>query len=588
MVLSLALEDSELLALRDRKETGMFVGKGKWLAAGMLIVVMALSSCGISAGSPAGSEIGKGGSPEAPEPEKTREELQAERDQLELERREELGVFYVPLPSLDQDPEPKTVTAKALYMTANVAGMNFSEEDIAYYADYVRAVSGQSGKAADESRMADINKLEKILGICESTEINALVIDIKNDHGLVAWESDIPYVDEIGSNWTTVIKDPEKLMAYLKDKGIYTIARIVAFKDPYYPSVRGEHAIQLKAGGVYLDKRGVAWVNPFDETVWKYVVAVSKEAALRGFDEIQYDYVRFPEGAAYYNPITEFPGREGRDKDQGIEDFLKFARKELEPYPVHLSADVFGVITRSWDDKPDDIGQTWRLIANQVEYICPMIYPSHYGPNLYGFTVPDQHPYEVVRYALLEAIERNAAQQNPGIIRPWYQAFTASWVRGYIPYDAKAISDQIIAGAELGIEEYILWNASNQYDPMSLFYQDRVKKTIREPGKDLVGRTPKDALTLYLEGEKRNKTSQVYLLTPMEDRPAEFDDFLKEWEALGLNLSSYEILGITEGTEGAWKARVRVTTTSTQGDAESKEVHYDILPEKGVFKIRRP
>lgn len=566
----------------------MFVGKGKWVAATLMVVILLLSGCGISTGSQAESGIGKGGNPEAPEPEKTREELQEERDQLEKERREELGVFYVPLPPFDENPEPKTVTAKALYVTANVAGMNFSEEDIAYYADYVRAVSGQSGKPADESRMADINKLEKILGMCESTEINALVIDIKNDHGLVAWDSDIPFIDEIGSNWITVIKDPEKLMSYLKSKGIYTIARIVAFKDPYFPTVRGEHAIQLKAGGVYLDKRGVAWVNPFDETVWKYVVAVSQEAALRGFDEIQYDYVRFPEGAAYYNSITEFPGREGRDKDQGIEDFLKFARKELEPYPVHLSADVFGVITRSWDDKPDDIGQTWRLIANQVEYTCPMIYPSHYGPNLYGFPVPDQHPYEVVRYALLEAIERNAAQQNPGIIRPWYQAFTASWIQGHIPYDAKAVSDQIVAGAELGIEEYILWNASNHYDPMSLFYQERINKNPQNPSGDAVGRNPKEALTLYLESEKRNKNSQVYLLTPMKDRPADFDDFVRESEPLHLKLNSYEILGILEGESGVYEARVNASYSSDQGKAELTGATYRILSEKGVFKIQRP
>lgn len=566
----------------------MFLIKKRWLIAGALLIVMVFSGCTPGPGaSQAGTEIGKGGEGNSALPEKTQEELQAERDQLELERKEELGAFYVPLPTLDQEMETKIVTAKALYVTANVAGMNYQEEDIAYYADYVRAISGQSGKAPDDSRMADINKLEKILGMCESTEINALVIDIKNDHGLVAWDSDIPYVDEIGSNWTTVIKDPENLMAYLKEKEIYTIARIVAFKDPYFPTVREEHAIQLKEGGVYRDKRGVAWVNPFDETVWKYVVAVSQEAALRGFDEIQYDYVRFPEGAAYYNPITDFPGRNGRDKDQGIEDFLKFARKELEPYPVHLSADVFGVITRSWDDKPDDIGQTWRLMANQVEYICPMIYPSHYGPNLYGFPVPDQHPYEVVRYALLEAIERNAAQQNPARIRPWYQAFTASWIRGHIPYDAKAVSDQIVAGAELGIEEYILWNASNHYDPMSLFYQERVKNN-PNPSRDQAGRTPKEALALYLEAEKRNKTSQVYLLTPMTDRPADFDEFYQETEALQLRLHSYEIHAITEKEDGTTEARVDALYTSARGTAEIKGGVYRILSEKGVFKIQGP
>ncbi|MEL7657457.1 MAG: putative glycoside hydrolase, partial [Bacillota bacterium] len=303
--------------------------------------------------------------------------------------------------------------------------------------------------------MSEINKLEKALGICEATEINALVIDIKNDDGVVAWNSNIDIINQIKSNSSAPFKNYEKLMNYLKEKNIYPIARIVAFKDPYFAEVKSDHAIQLKSGGIYKDYSGKMWVNPFDDYVWKYVLAISKEAALRGFQEIQYDYVRFPDDAKTYNPITEFPGRNGRDKDEGIEDFLKYAKSELEPYHVYMSADVFGIITHSWDDKPEDIGQTWRKIANQADYICPMIYPSHYGPGLYGFNVPDQHPYEIVRLSLLEAIERNAAEKNPGIIRPWIQGFSAPWVKGHIDYDAKTISVQLAASMELGIDEYI-------------------------------------------------------------------------------------------------------------------------------------
>lgn len=508
-----------------------------------------------------------------------------EREQLEAQRKAEMGEFYVPLPALGQEPSLETVKAKALYLTANVAGFDFSEEDITYYADYIRAIRGEPGKAADTARMADINKLEKALGICEATEINALVIDIKNDNGIVAWSSNIETVNRLGANGSAPIKNYEKLMNYLEEKEIYRIARIVAFKDPYFAELESSHAIQLKSGGVYKDYSGKKWVNPFDEYVWKYLAAISKEAALRGFQEIQYDYVRFPDDAKSYNPITEFPGRNGRDKDEGIEDFLKYAKAELEPYQVHMSADVFGIITHSWDDKPEDIGQTWRKIANQTDYICPMIYPSHYGPGLYGFQVPDQHPYEIIRVSLQEAIERNAAQKNPGIIRPWIQGFTATWVKGYIQYDAKAVSAQLIAGMELGIDEYIIWNASNNYDPMAFFYQDRINKNIRKSGEDILSRTPEAALKRYLDAEKNRRYSVQYLLTPIAERPEDYDVFAAELEKNSDVLKRYEVTGISKNEDGSYSAAVKTEYDTASGPAINSDTRYRIVLEKDVYKV---
>lgn len=521
-------------------------------------------------------------------PEEKKAELRKEREELEEERKVQLGEFYVPLPPLGEEPIINTVKAKALYLTANVAGFEFNEEDINYYAEYIRAVSGQSDKPVDVSRLSDVNKLEKALAICESTEINALVIDVKNDDGLVAWNSDIGVVNQVKSNWNTPLKNYDKLMNYLKEKNIYRIARVVAFKDPYFAKTNSQHAIQLKNGGVYIDYSGKAWVNPFDEYVWNYLLSISKEAALRGFEEIQYDYVRFPDDAAKYNPITEFPGRNGRDKDEGIEEFLKFAESELEPYGVHLSADVFGIITRSWDDKPEDIGQTWRKIADRVEYICPMIYPSHYGPGLYGFAVPDQHPYEIVRLALLEGIERNAAQKKPGIIRPWVQGFNAPWVKGYINYDAKTISDQLVASMELGIDEYIIWNASNNYEPMSFFYHNRINKDIRKSNEDILARTPEMTLRKYLDAEKKIISSQLYLLTPITERQDDYDAFALEINNSQLMLKNYEILSINKSEDGIYRATVNVEYISNKGIAVMKEAIFKIILENDVYKVTKP
>ena len=514
-----------------------------------------------------------------------RERLIEERRVLEEERKTALGEFYVPLPDLDDPVEPYTVKAKALYMTSNVAGFNFNEEDIQYYANYILALSGQSGQPVDESRLEDVNKLEKILGIIEATEVNSVVIDVKNDIGLVAWKSDIEIVNTVGSNWNTPMKNFNVLMDYLKSKEVYTIARIVAFKDPYFAENKPDHSIQLSAGGVYKDKAGFAWVNPFDEYVWKYVVAISQEAALRGFDEIQYDYIRFPDNAKYYNEITTFPGRNGRDKDEAIEDFLIFAQKALEPYHVHVSADVFGVITHSWDDKPEDIGQTWRKITNNTEYISPMVYPSHYGTGYYGFDVPDQHPYEIIQYASREAIERNAAQRKPAIIRHWYQGFTAPWVKGYILYEEDAIQKQIIAGVELGLDEYIIWNSGNTYYPLSFFYHDKVNKDLRQPGFDILGRSAEVAVTRYLDAQRFKRTNHLYLLTPIDLRAEDYDDFVVDYQAKGLQLVNYTIQSVEAQADGSSIATVKVNYQTETQEALMEDAKFKIVLENDVYKI---
>ncbi len=514
-----------------------------------------------------------------------RERLIEERRVLEEERKTALGEFYVPLPDLDDPVEPYTVKAKALYMTSNVAGFNFNEEDIQYYANYILALSGQSGQPVDESRLEDVNKLEKILGIIEATEVNSVVIDVKNDLGLVAWKSDIEIVNTVGSNWNTPMKNFSVLMDYLKSKEVYTIARIVAFKDPYFAENNPDHSIQLSAGGVYKDKAGFAWVNPFDEYVWKYVVAISQEAALRGFDEIQYDYIRFPDNAKYYNEITTFPGRNGRDKDEAIEDFLIFAQKALEPYHVHVSADVFGVITHSWDDKPEDIGQTWRKITNNTEYISPMVYPSHYGRGYYGFDVPDQHPYEVIQIASREAIERNAAQKNPAIIRHWYQGFTAPWVKGYILYEEDAIQKQIIAGVELGLDEYIIWNSGNTYYPLSFFYHDKVNKNLRQPGFDILGRSAEVAVTRYLDAQRFKRTNHLYLLTPIDLRAEDYDDFVIDYQAKGIQLVNYTIQSVEAQADGSSIATVKVKYQTETQEALMEDAKFKIVLENDVYKI---
>lgn len=580
--------------MKKTNKRGAQLKKNVFLLFSLIIMTLLLSGCSQKKLTPNESvkENGSSGEEAPKEPELSEEDkqkvLQLEREELEKTRKEELGEFYVPLPSLGEEKELKTVKAKSLYITGNVAGFKFQEEDIDYYSDYINALNGQSGKSPDTSRLDDVNKLEKVLGIAKASEINALVIDIKNDYGHVTWDSDLDIVKQAGSNVEVWFKDYQPLFDYLEKNDIYTIARIVAFKDPLFANAKPEHAIQLKAGGVYLDNNGEAWVNSFDEYVWKYVVAVSKEAALRGFNEIQYDYVRFPDRAKTYNPITNFPGRNERNKDDGIADFLAFARKELKPYNVHIAADVFGIVTHSWDDIPDDIGQTWRKVANNVEYICPMIYPSHYGTGLYGYDVPDKHPYEISRLAVMEAIERNAAQKNPAIIRPWFQGFSAPWVKGHIKYDAKAISDQMVAAWELGVEEYIIWNANNNYDPMSFFYHDRINNNIRNEEQDFMDRTPEMALDRFFKAQKSVKYNNLYLMAPIEDRLEDYDLFVEDMKKTNPVLKSYTINSINKNEKNEYIAIVNVSYKSDLGIFENEIAEYEIVMENGVYKVRTP
>lgn len=512
-------------------------------------------------------------------------ETQAQRKEREEKRKIKDGDFYVPLKDLHNPYEPKSVSAKGLYVKAHVAGYTFNEKKIDAYADYIKKMSGASKEPVDESIEDETNVLEKILGICKGTEINALVIDIKGDEGYVTWPTDIPKVAEIQKEHTLDFENYKPLLEYMKKNQIYAIARIVTFKDPYLAENYSEHAMQLKTGGTYRDGSGTPWVNPYDKFVWQYVVSIAKEAALRGFDEINFDYVRFPDNAQVYNEIVDFPGRNNKRKDDNIQDFLIYAGKELHDYKVFISADVFPVSTHNWDDTPEDIGQTWRKISRNVDIICPMVYPSHYDSGWYGFEVPDQEPYGVFKACMTEALERNASQEFVPKIRPWIQGFTANWVNGYKEYTPEVMADQIVACAELGIDEYLVWNAENKYDAMTFFYQDRVKKIFSEE-QDAIGRTPQEALERFLQAQRKQNCKVEYLLTPVANRQSEYSDFEKYIkQELNRKLFKYTIEEITPINHESYEAKISGVYNSLVGVHYMESETVIIRKENGIWKV---
>ncbi|MFO7887045.1 MAG: putative glycoside hydrolase [Eubacteriales bacterium] len=550
--------------------------------------------------------------PEEPEEEQPTEEELAqmaydeyleELETLENDRTETLGKFYIKLPELsfeefkNKDEPKEKVEAKGLFFTGSSAGMGLDDEDIQNYAAYVKALGeGDQGKINELLPLIDgVNRFERAVALAIETEVNAFVIDVKDDSGFMTYESSLEIVEEVNGNRGVRIKDVEGMLQTLKKYDIYTIARIVTFKDENFAVQKPDHSIQLKNGGVWKDYSGTSWVNPFDEYVWDYNIAIAREAALKGFDEIQFDYVRFPDNAIVYNPITHFPGRNDREKDEAIGDFLKYAEKELVDYNVFTAADVFGLITKGWDDFPEDIGQSWIEMAPYVDYMCPMVYPSHYGEWWYGYEAPDAHPYGVLKGSMEEALEKNAAIENDSLIRPWIQGFTAGWVEGHIYYSPSKIRDQILASKELGIDEYLIWAPGNTYDPRIFFPSEEEKATtypLETGDKDLVGRTPADAVYEYLSAERNDTISMVYLLTPIDDRVQNFKEFYKNYKSLGFELSDYEVMEYDIYDENkanvnlSYQYKILGEEVEEEKFIEATDTSWQTIKEKGVWKVK--
>lgn len=323
--------------------------------------------------------------------------------------------------------------------------------------------------------------MEDLIRLVDETELNAMVIDVKNDEGNVTFRltkeeiaQDIPVLDRISEMQAGIryIRDIQALMQELKEHNIYTIARIVCFKDPILAAAQPELALTKPDGKPVTDANGLAWVNPYRQEVWEYLTELAEMAADLGFDEIQYDYVRFPVGsdanaADYGEDMESYP------KQQAIQDFLSYAGDRLHEKGCVVTADVFGTIIGSETDV-QTVGQDYTALGQTVDVISPMVYPSHYADGVFGLKVPDAHPYETVSAAMHGSAEelQEIPEAERAVVRPWLQAFTATWVPGHISYNGTQIREQIQAVYDAGYEEWILWNATNRYSSEGLFAAD--------------------------------------------------------------------------------------------------------------------
>ncbi|WP_294870335.1 putative glycoside hydrolase [Sulfuricurvum sp. RIFCSPLOWO2_12_FULL_43_24] len=316
----------------------------------------------------------------------------------------------------------------------------------------------------------------KIMGnakhlIC-TTEVNALVIDIKMDRGQIAFKTANPIANKIGAQEVILFKDLPKFVADLKKEGIYTIARIVSFKDTPYITAYPQFGVKKTDGTLFKDKEGLYWVDASRKESWKYIIDIAEESAKAGFDEIQFDYVRFPDRKGIKFSVENNQA----NRVQAISGFLESARTRLIPYNVFISADIFGYV--SWHDADIEIGQRVDALAPYVDYLSPMLYPSGFNAGIPGYTNPVAANYEIVKHSLDKALEKSGG--SPLAYRPWLQAFRDYAFDRRI-YGDKEIRDQIRASDDFGSCGWILWNPRNVYTAAGLIRLERTaaKKVVK-------------------------------------------------------------------------------------------------------------
>jgi hypothetical protein len=295
---------------------------------------------------------------------------------------------------------------------------------------------------------------EAALEAVRLNHLNALVIDVKGDRGFIPFKVDLPLADEIGAQKIILIKDMQATLTNLKEQGLYLIARIVVFKDDPLAAAKPELAVKNKGGGVFRDREKLRWVDPFRKEVWDYNIAIAKIVAQLGFDEVQFDYVRFPDnrGTGFSKPANE------ETRTQAITGFLEAAHQALAPTNVMVAADIFGYVL--WNTNDTDIGQKIAPIVNAVDVVSPMLYPSGYHLGIPNYRNPVQHPYEIVYLSLKRAQERTGA--SPLRFRPWLQAFRDYAFRGG-DFKEERMRTQIKASDEFGSSGYMFWNPRNIY-----------------------------------------------------------------------------------------------------------------------------
>jgi len=295
-------------------------------------------------------------------------------------------------------------------------------------------------------------RLDALLALLDRTEANAMVIDVKETDGRLYYATDLESAREVGAIRDTPVFDLAELLPALKERGIYTIARMVSMKDNTSAAARPELAVRNSATGEpWRDNIGGAWLDPSAPGVAEYLASIAGDLADKGFDEVQLDYIRFFSDGPYDVADTNLPNTQSF-RLPAIQRVLRVVSSRLDMTKTFLSADVFPISFIVPDDQ--GIGQRPEVIMPYVDYFSPMVYPSHYGPGVFGFPVPNDHPYEVID----ETLKRMNVEKEglPVVIRPWIQDFGYG---AFAPYTADQVRAEFQAASDNGAKGWMVWNA---------------------------------------------------------------------------------------------------------------------------------
>lgn len=326
---------------------------------------------------------------------------------------------------------------------------------------------------------------QKLVSLIEETELNAVIIDIKDYTGTVSFTTGVSKIDSVsltGKGCKVLLM--KEFVKELHQKGIYVVGRIAVFQDPLYTKLHPELAVQKKSTGtVWKDRKGLSFIDVGAREYWDYIVQLSEESEKVGFDEINFDYIRFPSDGDMSD--ISFPYTNTTTKREMLRQFFEYLDSNLKDIPIKTSADLFGMVTTNTDDL--GIGQVLENALPYFDYIAPMVYPSHYPPNFNGWPDPNKVPYELIKYVMDSAVkrtanlasttladlkststivmlpERNIKRLNKNQIRPWLQ--DNDYPVHYTPLMVKA---QIQATYDSGLTSWMLWDPSNTYTKEAL------------------------------------------------------------------------------------------------------------------------
>lgn len=306
-----------------------------------------------------------------------------------------------------------------------------------------------------------MNDYERYIKLAKETNVNSFVIDVKDDMGYLTFATDNQALVDKGCILEKPpIEDIEGMMNELCEANIYPIARIVAFKDNVVAKEDLERAVKSVDGSIYTTSAKDTWLDPYNKENWQYLLEVSREAARVGFKEIQFDYVRFHESMNENSVLLD----ENISKTEIIVEFIQYICENLQKDGIKVSADVFGAVVLS-DIDARIVGQDFTEMSKYLDYICPMVYPSHYAEGTFGIESPNADPYQVILKTMniaqskVESIEG----EKKAIIRPWLQDFTMKNLKPYTKYGAEELKAQIKGANDAKVEEWLFWNAAGNY-----------------------------------------------------------------------------------------------------------------------------